>query len=91
MGEWLVRPKQQLQAPPPLEGKVSPSGEQGILLDETTSRPRQTRVLALPHGVQGILQMSQHVELVVDDSGLRSVSLLERGRSNRDAVPRRWP
>src|SRR5713101_1469367 len=46
-------------------------------------RPGEAGIFALADLVQGFLQMTQHMKLVVDDQGLRSISFLEGGVAER--------
>jgi len=54
-----------------------------LALDEAASWPGEPAVFALAHIVQGILQMAQHMKLVVDDQSLGSMTLLESGVAER--------
>src|SRR5713101_8441680 len=71
----LVGREQKLQTLLPLEGQILPVGQEGILLalDEPTVLARQTRVLALPHRVERVAQVAQHMERVEQDARLRRV------------------
>jgi hypothetical protein len=81
----LVGVEQQLQRFLSREGEVAPARQQGILLalDEATPRAGEPAVFALADLVQGILQMTQHVKLVVDNQSLGSMGLLEGGGAER--------
>src|SRR5947209_5731201 len=50
-----------------------------LSLDEAAVLPREAGVLVLADLVQGVAQMAQDVELVVQDRGLRGVAFLEGG------------
>src|SRR5262249_8506167 len=80
-----IDPEQQLQGLLPSDGEVLPTREQVVLLplDEAAFLPREPRVLPLAHLVHRRPQMFEDVELVVDDPGLRGVTLLEGGLAER--------
>ena len=81
----LVGLEQQLQRLSSPEGQVLPARQQGVLLplDEAAFLSREAGVFALADLVHGLLQMTQHMELVVDDPGLGSVAFLEGGVAER--------
>jgi hypothetical protein len=60
-------------------------GQQGVLLpfDETAITPRQPGVFTLADLVQRLVQVPQHVKLVVQDAGLRRMARLERRVAER--------
>ncbi len=56
----------------PLQRQVGFSGKQGILppLDKRPVLRSQPLVLLFPHRIEGLLQMSHHMKLVIQDGGL---------------------
>ena len=81
----FVGVEEQLQPLLARDGQVVPARQQRELLalDEAASWSGEPAVFALANLVQGILQMTQHVKLVVDDQSLRSMARLERGVAER--------
>ena len=81
----FVGVKEQLQTPTTLGVQVSPTRQERVLLafDEASAWARQACIFALANFVQGLLQMSQHVKLIVEDLSLRGISLLEGGVAER--------
>jgi len=75
----LVGSEQGLERPPALERQILAVGEQRVLLplDEPALAPRDAGVLALADLIEGVAEMTQDMELVEQDAGLRSVA---RGR-----------
>src|SRR6266545_4146679 len=71
----LVGSEQKPEALFPVEGQILPVGQEGILLalDEAAAFARDAHVLALPHRVERVTQVTQHVELVEQDARLRRV------------------
>src|SRR3954454_22299898 len=85
----LVQPpvglEQCLQRLTPLLREVGPAGQQCVLLalDEPPVLPREPGVLTLAHLVQGLVQVLEDMELVVDYAGLGRVPRLEGGVAER--------
>src|SRR5271157_5963891 len=77
--------EQRLQRLTPLLRQVGPAGQQCVLLalDEPPVLPREPGVLTLTHLVQGLVQVLEDMELVVEDAGLRRVPRLEGGVAER--------
>src|SRR5712692_3534529 len=83
--QTLVRLEQQLQRLLAFEAEVFPMRQQGVPLplDEAAILARQPGVLALAHLVHGLAQVTEHVELVVQEARLRCVAGLERRVAKR--------
>src|SRR5208337_505948 len=77
--------EQCLQRLTPLLRQVGPAGQKCVLLalDEPPVLPREPGVLTLTHLVQGLVQVLEDMELVVEDAGLRRVPRLEGGVAER--------
>src|SRR5260370_33976165 len=75
--ETLVGSQQSPQCLPALQGEVLLARQQRVFLalDEAALLPRQTRILALSHLIEGFAQVANDVELVEQDRGLRGVGV----------------
>src|SRR5262245_25278905 len=81
--EPAVGGQEQLQRLTPFVAEVGGRREQRVLLafDEAVVVAGDAGIFALADLVQGLAQVTEHVELVVEDASLRRVARLERGRA----------
>jgi hypothetical protein len=77
----LVDREEQFQRLTALLMEVLPARQQVVLLpfDEAAAVSREASVLGFADGIERVGEVSQDVELVVDEPGLRGVAGLERG------------